>query len=70
MLRCESRAFPVDKSAIFYFAENARMRMNLDHVASSHFVLEETFLASLIIGHWQYVCLQQRYARIVKLLYL
>ena len=27
------------------------MRMNLDHVASGHFVLGETFFASSIIGH-------------------
>ena len=27
------------------------MRINLDHVASGHFVLGETFFASLIIGH-------------------
>ena len=29
------------------------MRMNLDHVASGHFVLGEMFFASSIIGHWQ-----------------
>ena len=42
MLRCEARAFPVvqlhDKSAIFT-SRKTRMRMNLDHVASGHFVL-------------------------------
>ena len=47
------------------------MRMNLDHVASGHLVLGEAFFASLIIAKWSLaVCLQQRYARSVKLLYL
>ena len=31
------------------------MRINLDHVASGHFVLGETFFASLITGHWQLI---------------
>ena len=41
-----------DKSAIFYFAENAHAYES-GHVASGHFVLGETFFASSIIGHWQ-----------------
>jgi len=53
-LRCEARVFPWVrlhyKSAIFYSMET-RMRMNLDHVASGHFVLG--IFASSIIGHWQ-----------------
>ena len=54
----------------FFTSRKTRMHMNLNHVASVHFVLGETFFASSIIGHWQWVCLQQRYACSVKLLYL
>ena len=39
-----------DKSAIFTLRKT-RMRMNLDRVASGRFVLGETFIANLIIGH-------------------
>ena len=47
------------------------MRMNQDYDASGYFVGGETFFASSIIAEWPLVvCLQQRYARSVKLLYL
>ena len=58
-----------DKSAIFYSAENAHVYES-GHVASGHLFLGEALFASSIIGHWQQVCLQQRYGRSVKLLYL
>ena len=53
-----------------------RMRMNLDHVASGDFVLGRDILCEF--DYWPLavsmpptkVCLQQRYARSVKLLYL
>jgi len=74
MLCCEARAFPYaqlhDKSAIFYSAENAHAYES-GHVASGHFVLGRDVFASSIIAYWPLaVCLQQRYARSVKLLYL
>ena len=48
-----------------------RIHMNLDHIASGHFVLGEALFASSIIAKWPLaVCLQQRYACSVKLLYL
>ena len=59
MLCCEARAFPVGTaygymiSRPFFTPRKMRMRMNLDHMASGRFVLGETFIASLIIGHWQ-----------------
>ena len=40
MLRCKARAFPVGTAtSIFHSAKKTRMRMNLDRVASGHFVL-------------------------------
>ena len=45
MLRCEARAFPVGTAYIymiscpFFTLRKMRMCMNLDHVASAHFVL-------------------------------
>ena len=75
MLRCEAieRFLLIrlhDKSP-FFTSQKTRMRMNLDHVASSHLVLGETFFASSIIAKWPLaVCLRQRYARSVKLLHL
>ena len=57
MLRCEAREFPVGTAYMisrpFFTSRKTRMRMNLDHVASGHFVLGETFFAGSIIGHWQ-----------------
>ena len=75
MLRCEAieRFLLIrlhDKSP-FFTSQKTRMRMNLDHVASSHLVLGETFFASSIIAKLPLaVCLRQRYARSVKLLHL
>ena len=45
MLCCEARAFPVGTAILvvisrpFFTPRKMRMHMNLDHVASSHFVL-------------------------------
>ena len=43
---------------MFYSAENAHAYMILDHVASGSFVLREMFIASSIIGYWQYKLMQ------------
>ena len=42
MFCCEARAFPVGTATIsqpFFTPQKMRMRMNLDHMGSSHFVL-------------------------------
>ena len=57
MLHCVARAFPVGTaygymvSRPFFISRKTHMRMNLDHVASGHFVLGGMFFASSIIGH-------------------
>ena len=59
MLCCEARAFPVGMaydymiSRPFFTPRKKRMHMNLDHVANGVLFVGETFIASLIIGHWQ-----------------
>ena len=53
MLCCEARAFPVGTSygymisRPFFTPRKMRMRMNLDHVASGHFVLGRDVLCEL-----------------------
>ena len=66
MLRCEARAFPVG-TPFFYSAENVHA-YECGHISSGHFVLGREVLCD--IGHGQEVCLQQKYVRSVKLLYL
>ena len=75
MLCCEARAFPVGMaygymiSRPFFTPRKTRMRMNLDHVASGRFVLGRVVHCEF--DYWPLaVCLQQMYARSVKLLCL